>query len=452
MFTTEEIAKVTNGTLVGDNVRVKSVSTDTRTIEKNALFVAVKGERFDGNDYIKQAAAAGAAAALSDLERGSVKTNIPVIYVRHTREAQLALARHYRDKFPVKLCGVTGSVGKTSTKDMISAVLSTRYKTLKTEGNLNNDVGLPHTLFCLNKKYEAAVVEMGMSDRGEISALSKAAHPTCAVITNIGFCHIEKLKTRENILAAKLEILDGAADGAPLIIYGDDDYLCKLTASDIGGRKLVKYGFSENNDVYATDHVHDDNGERFTIHYGGKTYAAQIPAVGEHHILNSLAAFCVGIEFGLHPEEIVPAFMHYEGSPMRQRVESRGDMRVILDCYNASPTSMRSALSVLKSMKNDGRRIAVLGDMLELGEKSKELHIKLSELSDCADLFFLYGREMRYCAKALLEKGIPVFHSENKEELTRNLLENIRSGDLILFKGSRGMKMEEIADKVKGTE
>ncbi len=449
MFTTEEIAKVTGGALAGGDVNVESVSTDTRTLEKGALFVAVKGERFDGNDYIKQAAAAGAAAAVSDLKAGSVKTSIPVIYVRNSREAQLALARYYRDRFPVKLCGVTGSVGKTSTKDMISAVLSARFNTLKTEGNLNNDIGLPKTLFRLDEKCEAAVIEMGMSDRGEISALSKTAHSNCAVITNIGFCHIENLKTRENILAAKLEILDGAADGAPLIVCGDDEYLGKLTPTDIGGRRLVKYGMSDEYDVYASDIVHKDDGEEFSVNYKGKSYAARIPAVGEHQVLNALAAFCVGTEFGLSPEDIVPAFMNYESSGMRQKVEQRGDMRVILDCYNASPTSMESSLKVLKSMKNDGRRIAVLGDMLELGEQSKDLHAGLAELADCADFFFLYGREMRYCAKALRERDIPVFHSENKEELTRNLLENIRGGDLILFKGSRGMKMEEIAEKVK---
>lgn len=448
MFTTEEIAKVTGGALAGGDVRVESVSTDTRTLEKGALFIAIKGERFDGNDYIKQAAAAGAAAAVSDMKAGSVKTSIPVIYVRNSREAQLALARHYRDRFPVKLCGVTGSVGKTSTKDMISTVLSAQFNTLKTEGNLNNDVGLPKTLFCLEEKCEAAVIEMGMSDRGEISELSKAAHPGCAVITNIGFCHIENLKTRENILAAKLEILDGATKDAPLIVCGSDEYLGRLTADDIGGRRLVKYGFSESLDVYADNIVHREDGEEFSLHYDGKSYAARIPEIGEHHILNALAAFCVGIEFGLEPEKIIPAFMNYKGSGMRQKLEERGDMRVILDCYNASPTSMKSALSVLKSMKNDGRRIAVLGDMLELGEQSKDLHAGLAELADCADFFFLYGREMRYCAKAMRERDIPVFHSENKEELTRNLLENVRSGDLILFKGSRGMKMEEIAEKI----
>lgn len=449
MFSTKEIAKVTGGELVGIDVRVNAVSTDTRTLEKGALFIAIKGERFDGNDYIKQAAEAGAAAAVSDMKPGSVKTSIPVIYVGNSRTAQLALAKYYREKMSARMCGVTGSVGKTSTKDMIYAVLSAKFNTLKTEGNFNNDIGLPRTLFRLNGDTEAAVLEMGMSDRGEITELSGAARPDCAVITNIGYCHIENLKTRENILAAKLEILDGMSPDAPLVVHGDDEYLGKLDPSDIGGRRLIKYGLSASLDVYADKITQKDDGEEFTVHYNGKEYAARVPVIGEHHILNALAAFCVGIEFGMKPEEIVPAFGRYELSGMRQKIEQRSDMRVILDCYNASPTSMKSALSVLKTMENKGRRIAVLGDMLELGEKSKELHAGLAELADCADFFFLYGREMRYCAKAMRERDIPVFHSENKEELTCNLLENVRAGDLILFKGSRGMAMEEIADKIR---
>lgn len=449
MFSTEEIAKVTGGELVGIDVRVNAVSTDTRTLEKGALFIAIKGERYDGNDYIKQAAAAGAAAAVSDLKPGSVKTSIPVIYVRNSRTAQLALARYYRGKMDVGVCGVTGSVGKTSTKDMISAVLSSKYNTLKTEGNYNNDIGLPKTLFRLNEEVRAAVIEMGMSGRGEISELSECARPNCAVITNIGFCHIENLKTQENILAAKLEILDGMDKRAPLIVYGDDEYLGRLVSDDIGGRRLVRYGLTDKCDVYADNIVLKDGGEEFTLHYNGKEYAARIPIIGKHHVLNALAAFCAGIEFKMNPEEIIPAFARYELSGMRQKIEDRGDMRVILDCYNASPDSMKSALSVLKDMETKGRRIAVLGDMLELGERSGELHTRLAELGGCADFFFLYGREMRYCAKAMRERDIPVFHSENKEELTNNLLENVRGGDLILFKGSRGMAMEEIADKLR---
>lgn len=449
MFSTEEIAKVTGGELVGGDVRVNAVSTDTRTLEKGALFIAIKGERFDGNDYIKQAAEAGAAAAISDMKPGSVKTHIPVVYVRNSRTAQLALARYYRNKISVKVCGVTGSVGKTSTKDMISTVLSAKFNTLKTEGNFNNDVGLPKTLFRLTGEVQAAVLEMGMSGRGEISELSECARPDCAVITNISYCHIENLKTLENIMAAKLEILDGMSENSPLIVNGDDEYLGKLTAEDIGGRKLIRYGFSDKCDVYADNITVKDGGEEFTLHYNNNEYKARVPALGEHQVLNALAAFCAGLEFNMDPGEIIPAFLKYEQTGMRQKIEQRGDKRVILDCYNASPTSMKSALSVLKLMENNGRKIAVLGDMLELGEHSCELHRGIAELADCADLFFLYGREMRYCARAMHERDIPAFHSENKEELTNSLLENVRSGDLILFKGSRGMALEQIADKIK---
>lgn len=446
MFTTKEIAAVTGGELVGGDVTVTSVSTDTRTIENGALFIAVKGERFDGSDYIAQAAENGAAAAVSDrAER--IGAEIPIIYVGDSRTAQLQLARHYRDKFPVKVCGVTGSVGKTSTKDMIYAVLSAGFKTLKTEGNFNNDIGLPRTLFRLNAEYGAAVIEMGMSGLGEISVLSKAARPDCAVITNIGWCHIENLKTRENILKAKLEILDGMADeNAPLIVCGDDEYLGRLTSEQTGAHKLIKYGFGVDNGVRADNIRHLSDGEEFTLRYNGVEYAAKVPAVGEHHVLNALAAFAVGVEFGMGAEEIIPAFMCYEASGMRQRIEKRGDVTVILDCYNASPTSMRSAMSVLSSM--NGRKIAVLGDMLELGEQSKALHAGLAELSDMADGFYLYGGEMAALRGELSKKGVPVTHSENKEELANALLKDIKSGDVILFKGSRGMKMEEIAEKL----
>ena len=242
MFTTVEIAEVTGGKLLGGSVTVTGVSTDTRTIAPGMLFVAIRGESFDGNDYIGAAAEKGAAAAISDRSSGADGYSIPVILVEDSRAAQLALARYHRERFPLKLVGVTGSVGKTSTKDMVYAVLSAKYTTLKTEGNFNNDIGLPRTLFRLNESYGAAVIEMGMSGLGEISVLSKAAAPDICIITNIGWCHIENLKTRENILKAKLEILDGASPEAPLILNGDDEFLKTV---DIPGRKIVRYGRGE---------------------------------------------------------------------------------------------------------------------------------------------------------------------------------------------------------------
>ncbi len=448
MFTVNEITNAVGGKLFGDgSVAVTGVSTDTRTIENGCLYVAVKGERFDGNDFIADAAEKGAAAVISDRAEGADGYAVPIILVEDSRAAQLKLARYHREKFSVKLCGVTGSVGKTSTKDMIYAVLSAGFDTLKTEGNFNNDIGLPRTLFRLNENYGAAVIEMGMSDLGEISVLSEAAVPDCAVITNIGYCHIENLKTRENILKAKLEILDGARENAPLILCGDDEYLRTVEISD---RRVIRYGIGENSDVRAEDIEHLDDGERFTLVAGDERYSAELPISGEHHILNALAAFCVGREFGLSADVIVPAFMNYEASGMRQRTEQRGGVTLILDCYNASPTSMKTSLSVLKSRNAEGRKIAVLGDMLELGAMSRELHAMVADyVMDSADVCFLYGEEMSACAERLAANGFEVYHDTDKERLAEKLNAFRRDGDVLLFKGSRGMKMEEIAEKIR---
>lgn len=447
MFTANEIAEVTGGKLIGGDASISGVSTDTRTIEKGMLFVAVKGESFDGNDFIEAAAEKGASAAITDRECGSGSHTIPVILVKDSRAAQLALAHYHREKFPLKLVGVTGSVGKTSTKDMVYAVLSAKYNTLRTEGNFNNDIGLPRTLFRLNESYGAAVIEMGMSGLGEISVLSKAAAPDICIITNIGWCHIENLKTRENILRAKLEILDGASADAPLILNGDDEYLKSVSIPD---RRIVKYGFSEGCDIRAEEIRQNADGEEFTLIYGKNSYNARLSVVGEHHVLNALAAFAAGIESGMAPEEIIPAFMRYEASGMRQKIEQRGGITVILDCYNASPTSMQSSLSVLGGMKRGGRKIAVLGDMLELGGMSARLHAGISEyIVKNADTAFLYGEEMAYCRDKLEEQGFEVHYSQDKTALTEELLDYLRPGDAVLFKGSRGMRMEEIAEKVK---
>lgn len=445
MFTTREIAEAVGGQLIGSgDIAVTGVSTDTRTIEKGTLFVAVRGERFDGNDFIADAAAKGAAAVISDRREGAEGFDVPVILTEDSRAAQLRLARYHRERFPVKLCGVTGSVGKTSTKDMIYAVLSGDFDTLKTEGNFNNDIGLPKTLFRLGNSHGAAVIEMGMSDLGEISVLSEAAVPDCAVITNIGYCHIENLKTRENILKAKLEILDGARDGAPLIVCGDDEYLRSVELSD---RRVIRYGFGDSCDVRAEDILHREDGESFTLVDGEQRFMAAVPVCGEHHILNALAAYCVGRSFGMQPQDIVSGFLRYEASGMRQRTEKHGNVTFILDCYNASPTSMKSSLSVLGGARAEGRKIAVLGDMLELGDMSAQLHAMVAEyVTENSDVCFLYGEEMAHCRDRLIQSGFEVYHSTDKAQLTAQLKGFVRDGDLLLFKGSRGMRMEEIAE------
>ncbi|MBQ8195001.1 MAG: UDP-N-acetylmuramoyl-tripeptide--D-alanyl-D-alanine ligase [Oscillospiraceae bacterium] len=448
MFIVHEIAMATGGKLFGNgNAVVTGVSTDTRTIQNGDAYVAIKGERFDGNDFIAKAVENGAVAVITDRADGADSYGVPTVLVQESRAAQLALARYHRCRFPLKLCGVTGSVGKTSTKDMIYAVLSAGYNTLRTEGNFNNDIGLPKTLFRLRPENGAAVIEMGMSDLGEISVLSKAACPDCAVITNIGYCHIENLKTRDNILRAKLEILDGAKPTAPLIVCGDDEYLRK---TEVHGRKLIRYGLGADCDVRAEDIEHLDNGERFVLIDGDDRYEAAVPVSGEHHVLNALAAYCVGREFGMGAGDIIPAFMNYEGSGMRQKTIQQDGVTYILDCYNASPTSMKSSLSVLGGVKAEGRKIAVLGDMLELGDMSAELHASVAEyVTANAQVAFLYGAEMGECAKALRAKSFEVYHSTDKSVLSDELKKYISEGDVLLFKGSRGMRLEEIYDNIK---
>ncbi len=448
MFTVNEIAAAAEGKLFGDGSEtVSGVSTDTRTINKGDLYVAVKGERFDGSDFIGAAVENGAAAVLTENVEGAASCKVPAVLVEDSRRAQLMLARYHRLRFPLKLCGVTGSVGKTSTKDMIFAVLSAAYNTLKTEGNFNNDIGLPKTLFGLNESHGAAVIEMGMSDLGEISVLSGAAVPDCAVITNIGYCHIENLKSRENILKAKLEILDGAKGGAPLILCGDDEYLRTVQLSD---RTVIRYGMEAHNDVRAENIQHLPEGERFTLIDGAERYPAEVPVSGEHHVLNALAAYCVGRSFGMSAAQIIPAFMDYAASGMRQKTVQLGDVTCILDCYNASPTSMKSSLSVLGGAQCGSRKIAVLGDMLELGEMSQQLHAMVAEyVRQNAEVCFLYGAEMSACAQALTAGGFEVYHSCDKAELSAKLKSFLHAGDTLLFKGSRGMRMEEIFEAIK---
>ncbi len=448
MFTLQEIAAATEGKLYGEGgSRVTAVSNDTRTITAGSLYVAIKGERFDGNDFIPAAVQNGASAVLTDSTARAESCGAPAVLVQDCRAALLALARYYRLKFSVKLCAVTGSVGKTSTKDMIYAVLSAGCKTLKTEGNFNNDIGLPRTLFRLTEQHRAAVIEMGMSDLGEISVLSRAACPDCAVITNIGYCHIENLKTRENILSAKLEVLDGMQPHSPLIVCGDDEYLATVTAPD---RRLLRYGFGESCDIRAVDIIHGDEGESFTLVDGENRYSAAVPVNGEHHVLNALAAYCVGREFGMSAEEIIPAFMNYEASGMRQRILFENGCSFILDCYNASPTSMQSSLGVLGSFRTSGRKIAVLGDMLELGDMSQQLHAMVAEyVFRNADVCFLYGAEMSACEKRLSSRGFEVYYSTDKQQLSAMLKDYVQQGDTVLFKGSRGMRMEEIYENIK---
>lgn len=429
------------------DIDIQDISTDTRTISKGSLFVALQGANFDGHDFAKQAIEQGACAVVSQKRIDGVRC----VMVDSTAKALLDIASFYRDKLSLFTVGVTGSVGKTTTKDFISLVLSKKYKTFKTKGNLNNEIGVPKTVFSMDNSYEAGVVEMGMSHAGEISRLSYAAKPDMAVITNIGYSHIENLGSRENILKAKLEILDFAKYSAPLVINLDDDMLSRAR-EHITGRRVITYSVKNKNaDVYAENIVPAENGVEFDIVFGGEAIKAKINVPGIHNVLNALCAFCVGDYFNVSHTDIVEAISEYSPEGLRQNISEKNGVKVIADCYNAAPDSMKSALSVLSQVNAAGRKIAVLADMLELGGFSVKLHQKVGEMCIAAkpDILVCYGKLAKEIADKAKTKIDEVHYFSEKEDAVRYLNGIVQSGDALLFKGSRGMKLEGIMDALE---
>lgn len=426
---------------------VTSVVTDSKKVEEGSVFIAIKGERFDAHDFVGEAVSSGAVCAVTERAVDGAKC----IIVDSTRAAYLSIAHHYRNKFDIPLVAVTGSVGKTTTKDFIWRVLSESFNTHKTPENRNNDIGLPETLLNLNKEHQAAVIEMGMNHQGEISKLSTVAAPTICVITNIGTSHIENLGSRENILKAKLEILDGADKNAPVIMCKDDEYLKK---ADLRGRRTVWYSVEDTSaDVYAKDITIHDDSVSFTICEQGGEIKAKMNVLGLYNVKNALAAYCVGRELKMKPEDIVSGIAKFKTDGIRQTIEKLGEMTIIKDCYNASPDSMGSALELLDSVKTDGRRIAVFADMKELGKMSKELHTKVGGFvsKSKTDILLCFGDDSRYIVSGAVKAG---FKEENakfftdKNELCDYLNDIKRDGDTILFKASRAMKLEEVIEKL----
>ena len=434
------------GVKVNKDAVITSVSTDTRKIETGCLFVCLKGERFDAHDFIPQAAENGAVAIVSEK---NVECAVPVLKVESTHKALLEIARMYRERFDIPVVGLTGSVGKTTTKEMIYSVLSEKYNTLKTQGNLNNEIGLPTTLFSLDESTEAAVIEMGMNHFGEISRLTNTCKPTMAVITNIGVSHIEYLGSRDGILKAKCEIFEGLKKGSYAALNGDDDKLITVKKDDY---KIIFYGINNTeNDVLATDIVQNGESTSFTVHFDGKTQSVTIPTVGLHNVYDALAAFTVGICHNIEPQKIADGLSKYAPAGMRQRVKNVNGITVVEDCYNASPDSQKAAVDTLLALKGK-RKIAVLGDMLELGEKSPELHAEVGRyLSEKGiDMLLTYGELSKNTACAVTNGKTECFSFVSKDELTKKLLSTLEKDDVVLFKASRGMKLEEVINNLYG--
>ena len=432
---------------------ITSVSTDTRTIGKNSVFIALKGENFDGHDYGAKAAELGAEAVIAERAIEGAKC----IVVDSTAKALMSLANYYRKKFSIPLVGITGSVGKTTTKEMIALVLSKKFNTLKTEGNLNNEIGMPKTLFGIDNSTEAAVIEMGTNHFGEISRLSMCCEPTIAVITNIGHSHIENLGTRQGILKAKMEILDGADYMAPLVLPLDDKLLSHIEPRH--GRQIVfcsAAGKKKKASVWAEDIKPDSEGISFTIGYEGGSVPVRLNCLGEHNIRNALIAFTVGTLLEIEPEKMAEAIGEFRTGGIRQNIRQVRGMTFIVDCYNAAPDSIKAALSTLgqTAVPEGGRRIAVLSDMLELGGRAKTLHKLTGEYvgESAADMLFCCGEDSACYVEGALKKGMApenCRHFGTKQEMIEALKAEVREGDAVLFKASRGMKLEEVVEALE---
>ena len=437
----KDIAAAVGGRLVGGDKNVTSVCTDTRKISTGCLFIALKGLRYDGHDYVDAASEYGAAAVMTQRE---FQISVPQIIVEDTRAAYMSLASWYLSGFNIPVVAVTGSVGKTSTREMIAAAIGIKYHVHKNEGNLNNDIGLPATIMTLDDSYTAAVYEMGMNHAGEISRLSKLVRPDVGVITNIGISHIEHLGSRENIFAAKMEILDGMDPSAPLILNADSEFLAGVAYPD-----SVFFGVNVSADYMARDIVTSDTGVAFTCVHGENETKVELPVMGVHQVYNALAAIAVAGCFGISEEEAAKGLSDYHNTGLRQHIEHLGGLTLIEDCYNASPDSMKAGLDILRSIGKH-RRIAVLGDMLELGDYSDEAHRVVGEYAALrADLVLTTGDRAALISERAGENGAQALHFESKEKLTECLKNLLSDGDTILFKASRGMKFEDIIDALK---
>ncbi len=444
-FTLQEAAAALGLPQMQAQATLADVCTDTRKIQPGSLFVCLRGERFDGHSFASQAAQLGAAALLVD---HPVDADVPQLVVTDTGKALLQLAGWYRRRFQLPVVGLTGSVGKTTTKEFIALVLGAKYNTLKTQGNLNNEIGVPQMLFRLEDSHTAAVIEMGMNHFGEISRLTRAVAPTVGLITNIGVSHIENLGSRAGILQAKLEILEGMAPDAPLIVNIDNDMLRTVK---LGDRPLLTFAIDDQSaDFTATDIAEQGSTTTFTVHHTTFTQPVTIPTVGIHNVYNALAAMAVGYVTGVNPAAAAAALANYVPAGMRQNLVQVGGVQVIEDCYNASPDSMRAALQTLGKLPVH-RRYAVLGAMLELGDYAKEAHTQVGKMAaeNGIDGVLAYGADAAYIVEAAKQAGLENARLfDTKESLAQSLAQQVQPGDGVLFKGSRGMHLEDVMHTV----
>lgn len=433
-----------------DDVMIRGVCIDSRQVEKGNLFIPLKGERVNGHAYAAMAIEKGAAALLWNADEPNPPKDIALIFVEDSAKALWQLAGAYRSLCHYKVVGITGSNGKTSTKDMVAGVLSEQFKVMKTQGNHNNEIGVPLTLLSFDEDIDVAVVEMGMENLHEIEALCEIVKPDIGIITNVGVAHLENLGTMENIAKAKCEIIEGIHDGGAFFYNGDDPYLAlEVSNHDLSRLSVKIFGEGKHNDCALISFVQSSKGISFKHTMSALEYSCDI--LGRHQAMNGCAAYLVGCELGMSDEAIQLGFRRVMPTSMRNELSAVGKWTVLNDAYKSNPQSALAALSTFDQVPGDNR-IAVLGDMLELGETSPSLHEQLG--LDCAkfklDKVFCLGEMAAYIAKGAKTAGIrDVRHFDKREDLLSALLDESTSEATVLFKGSRGMKLDEILDQIK---
>lgn len=452
-MTLENIAKACGGTYVGDDAQRGSEITgaviDSRQVEPGYLYIPIRGERVDGHRFIPDVFEKGALAVLSEepLENPAG----PYIQVASSEQALKDIAEFYRSTLSSKIIGITGSVGKTSTKEMISAVLSQKYNVLKTEGNFNNEIGLPLTILRIRREHEVAVVEMGISEFGEMHRIAKVAKPDICVMTNIGQCHLENLIDRDGVLRAKSEIFDFLKTDGHIVLNGNDDKL--ITVQEVKGVKPVFYyvedGTAKKADLpyeITADAIENKGlrGLNANLHFPEEVCQIHEPIPGVHNVYNACAAACVGRIMGLTNEEICQGIAHAKTIAGRTNLITLGEVLVIDDCYNANPVSMKASLDVLAQA--DGRKIAVLGDMGELGENGREMHYDVGKYAanTGVDILFCCGTLSEELAKGAQRGHTKVMYFADREKLTQTLINFVEAGDTVLVKASHFMEFPKI--------
>ncbi len=457
-FTLKDVVEATQAEIAArQSEEFTGIVTDTRKIEQGVLFLALDGERFHGEDFAKEALEKGAAGVMVRMDCPQEKlegANGTILKVADTLAAYQQIAAFWRKKFDIPVVAITGSNGKTTTKDLTAAALSAWGDVLKTQANFNNEIGLPLTLLGLEERHRAAVVEIGMRGLHQIEALAPVAAPNIGVVTNVGETHMELLGSLENIAKAKAELVEAIPAGGTVVLNADNPYVIGMIEKAAEGVNVLTFGIKESADVKGEAIRTEGNCTKFMVRYGRERHDFVIPMLGRHNVYNALAAIAVGYSLGLTTAEIRTGLLHLEATKMRFEVCQRGEYKFINDAYNASPMSMTAAIQTLSEMEQ-GRKIAVFGDMLELGDVSEQAHYHVGE--ELAEKKFAavitLGEMGKLIAKGASEHGIEdVFACDSHEEAGGILEEILQAGDTVLFKGSRGMQMEKIMDCVAQEE